>query len=99
MECANCPDIDICNGGCFKKDNEASKKEIISKCAELEGMSYSDLMASLMSFIYYSHHDNFQLIGKKKFAFAYALSRSYIEYGCFNFELIEKWVCKYLGIE
>ena len=99
MYCANCPDIDICNGDCFKKDKEASKAEIKKMCAELEEMSYCNLMARLMSFVYHSHFDNFQLIGKKKFSFAYALSRSYIEFGAFDFELIEKWVCKYLGVE
>lgn len=76
------------------------KKEIIEevneKCAEFEKMSYSRLMATIMSLIYNSMSNDLEVFSKKRLAYAYALSRSYIECSGFDFELISKWVSENL---
>lgn len=71
-------------------------KAIESKCAELEKMGYSTLMSVLMSRIYNCVSSDFKISSKERFAYAYAISRSYIEFGCFDFEIIPKWVLEFL---
>ena len=71
-------------------------EEVNEKCAAFEKMSYSRLMATIMSLIYNSMSNDLEILSKKRLAYAYALSRSYIEFGCFDFELISKWVSENL---
>lgn len=69
---------------------------IESKCAEFEKMSYYELMASLMSLVYNCVLPDFKVTSLERFAYAYAISRSWIEYGCFDFEMIPKYVQEFL---
>ncbi len=74
-------------------------KEIESKCAEFEKMSYSTLMSVLMSHIYNCVSSDYQISSKERFAYAYAFSCSWIEYGCFDFDMIPKLVEQFLSYQ
>lgn len=72
-------------------------ERIESKCAELEKMSFSTLMSALMSLVFNCVSSDFKISSKERFAYVYAISRSWIEFGCFDFELIPKWVLEFLS--
>lgn len=73
-----------------------NKELIESRITGFEKMSFSSLMAVIPSLLYNSTSDNFEILSKERFALACALSRSWIEFGMFDFELIRKWTFEML---
>lgn len=71
-------------------------EEIEAKCLAFENMTGEHLFRVIPSLVYNSFSSWYELTSVKRMAYAYALSRSWIEYGAFDFDLIPKFVVEFL---